>query len=71
MTWIRFTVAAGTPEGYAKIMFKGPENTEVFDNAMKNISYAVELKKKLNLNVTLGIQMVLTPEMSSEALIFK
>ena len=49
MTWIRFTVAAGTPEGYAKIMFKGPENTEVFDNAMKNISYAVELKKKIEL----------------------
>ena len=69
MTWIRFTVAAGTPEGYAKIMFKGPENTEVFDNAMKNISYAVELKK-LNLNVTLGIQMVLTPEMSSEIIPF-
>ena len=70
MTWIRFTVAAGTPEGYAKIMFKGPENTEVFDNAMKNISYAVELKKKMNLNVTLGIQMVLTPEMSSEIIPF-
>ena len=41
MTWIRFTVAAGTPEGYAKIMFKGPENTHVFERAMKNIRYAV------------------------------
>ena len=25
LTWVRFTVAAGTPEGYSKIMFKGPE----------------------------------------------
>lgn len=70
MTWIRFTVAAGTPEGYAKIMFKGPENTHVFERAMKNIRYAVELKKKLNLKVTLGIQMVLTPEMKSEIIPF-
>ena len=70
MTWIRFTVAAGTAEGYAKIMFKGPENTHVFERAMKNIRYAVELKKKLNLGVTLGIQMVLTPDMASEIIPF-
>jgi len=70
MTWIRFTVAAGTPEGYSKIMYKGPEHTEVFDRAMKNIRYAVELKKKLNLNVTLGIQMVLMPDFKDEILPF-
>ena len=52
LTWVRFTVAAGTPEGYSKIMFKGPEHTYVFDRAIKNIKYAVELKKKLNLKVT-------------------
>ena len=70
LTWVRFTVGAGTPEGYAKIMFKSKEHTEVFDRAMKNIKYAVELKKKLNLNVTLGIQMVLTPDLSHEILPF-
>ena len=70
MTWIRFTVAAGTPEGYSKIMYKGPEHTEVFDRAMKNIRYAVELKKKLNLDVTLGIQMVLMPDFKEEILPF-
>ena len=59
LTWVRFTVAAGTAEGYSKIMFKGSEHTHVFDRAMKNIKYAVDLKKKLNLKVTLGIQMVL------------
>ncbi|MEY4331508.1 MAG: hypothetical protein RLZZ196_246 [Bacteroidota bacterium] len=70
MTWIRFTVAAGRPESYAKIMYKGPEHTEVFDKAMRNIKYAVELKKKLGLSVTLGIQMVLMPELKDEIIPF-
>jgi len=70
MTWVRFTVAAGTPEGYAKIMFKSEKNTEVFERAMKNIRYAVELKEKLKLDVTLGIQMVLTPDFKDEILPF-
>ncbi len=45
MKWVRFTVGAGTPEGYSKIMYKSEAHTEVFDRAMKNIRYAVELKK--------------------------
>ena len=70
MTWIRFTVAAGRPESYAKIMYKGPEHTEVFDKAMRNIKYALDLKKKLGLSVTLGIQMVLMPELKDEIIPF-
>ena len=70
LTWVRFTCAAGTPEGYAKIMFKNKEHTHVFERAMKNIKYAVDLKKKLNLKVTLGIQMVLMPEFKDEILPF-
>tara|TARA_E500000331_G_scaffold357800_1_gene421039 strand:- start:1708 stop:2859 length:1152 start_codon:yes stop_codon:yes gene_type:complete len=70
MKWVRFTVGAGTPEGYAKIMFKSKDHTEVFDRAMKNIKYAVELKKKLKLDVTLGIQMVLTPDFKDEIIPF-
>ena len=70
MTWIRFTVAAGRPESYAKIMYKGSEHTEVFDKAMRNIKYAVDLKKKLGLSVTLGIQMVLMPELKDEIIPF-
>ena len=70
MTWIRFTVGAGTPEGYAKIMFKSKDHTEVFDRAMKNIKYAVELKRKKKLDVTLGIQMVLMPEFKDEIIPF-
>ncbi len=70
MTWLRFTVAAGRPESYAKIMYKGPEHTQVFDRAMSHIRYAVELKRKKNLGVTLGIQMVLMPDLKDEILPF-
>lgn len=70
LTWIRFTVAAGRPESYAKIMFKGPEHTEVFDRAMSHIRYAVDLKRRKNLGVTLGIQMVLTPDLKDEIIPF-
>jgi MoaA/NifB/PqqE/SkfB family radical SAM enzyme len=70
LTWVRFTVAAGRPESYSKIMFKNSEHTEVYDRAMKHIKYAVDLKKKLNLKVTLGIQMVLVPELKDEILPF-
>jgi MoaA/NifB/PqqE/SkfB family radical SAM enzyme len=70
MTWVRFTVAAGTPERYSEIMFKGKEHTHVFDRAMKHIKYAVDLKKKKNLKVTLGIQMVLMPEFQDEIIPF-
>jgi MoaA/NifB/PqqE/SkfB family radical SAM enzyme len=70
LSWVRFTVAAGTPTGYARIMYKGPEHTEVFDRAMSHIRYAVELKKRLSLKVTLGIQMVLMPEFKDEILPF-
>jgi MoaA/NifB/PqqE/SkfB family radical SAM enzyme len=70
LTWIRFTVGAGTPSGYAKIMYKGPDNHEVFDRAMSHIKYAVDLKKKLKLNVTIGIQMVLMPEFKDEIIPF-
>ena len=50
-------------------MFKGSDHTHVFDRAMKNIKYAVELKRK-KLDVTLGIQMVLMPEFKDEIIPF-
>lgn len=70
LTWVRFTVAAGRPESYARIMYKGPEHTEVFERAIKHIKYAVDLKKRNNLSVTLGIQMVLMPELKDEIIPF-
>jgi MoaA/NifB/PqqE/SkfB family radical SAM enzyme len=70
LTWVRFTVAAGRPESYAEIMYKGAEHTYVFDKAMTNIRYAIELKEKKKLPVTLGIQMVLMPNLKDEIIPF-
>jgi len=54
LTWVRFTVAAGRPESYSKIMYKNSKETHVFDRAMKHIRYAVNLKKKKKLKITIG-----------------
>jgi MoaA/NifB/PqqE/SkfB family radical SAM enzyme len=70
MTWVRFTVAAGRPDSYANIMYKGPEHTYVFDRAIKHIKYAVDLKRRKKLSVTLGIQMVLMPDLKDEIIPF-
>lgn len=70
LTWVRFTVAAGRPESYADIMYKGPEHTKVFDRAMEHIRYAVEFKRRKSLSVTLGIQMVLMPSLREEIIPF-
>jgi MoaA/NifB/PqqE/SkfB family radical SAM enzyme len=70
LTWVRFTVAAGRPASYARIMYRGPESTEVFDRAMSHIRYAVDLKRRMGLKVTLGIQMVLMPEFKDEIIPF-
>lgn len=70
LTWVRFTVAAGRPESYAKIMFKGPEHTYVYDRAIRHIKYAVDLKRRKKLSVTLGIQMVLMPQFKDEIIPF-
>ena len=70
LTWVRFTVAAGRPESYASIMYKGPEHTKVFDRAISHIKYAVDLKRRKGLSVTLGIQMVLMPNLKDEIIPF-
>lgn len=70
LTWVRFTVAAGRPESYASIMYKGPEHTKVFDRAIEHIRYAVDLKRRNGLSVTLGIQMVLMPHLKDEIIPF-
>jgi len=70
LTWVRFTVAAGTANKYAEMMYKSAQETHVFDRAMRNIKYAVDLKRKLRLDVTLGIQMVLMPNMKEDIIPF-
>jgi radical SAM protein with 4Fe4S-binding SPASM domain len=59
MTWIRFSVNASDKESHKKI-HRGAENG--FETMVKNVSYAVELKKKNNYDCTIGVQFLLIPE---------
>jgi Predicted Fe-S oxidoreductases len=67
LTWVRFSVNAGSNETH-KMVHKGKEDD--FETAIKNISYAVEYKKKNNLKTTIGVQMLLIPETVKEVVSF-
>ena len=62
-TWIKTSINAGTKETYAKIHRASPS---AFERVLKNLSYAVELKKREGYSCTLGAQMVLLEENASE-----
>jgi len=66
LSWVRFTVLAGRPESYTRMMHPDPTRTDLFWNAMRNISQAVAIKRKRNLPVTLGIQTFVTPNDADE-----
>jgi len=65
LTFIRFNVSAGTPQGYRKIH---QVKEGVFEKVLENIKYCCDLKKKYNLKVTIGLQMVLMPYAIDEVL---
>ena len=62
LKWVRFTVLAGTPEDFLKMMYHDPAAKHVFWRVAFNISEAVRIKRKRHLPVTLGIQTFVTPE---------
>jgi len=59
LTYFRFNITAGEPGRYAEI-HGVPE--KYFYKVVQNIKNAVEIKKKNSLDVTIGMQMVLTPK---------
>ena len=59
LTYLRVNFSAGEKKRYAEIMGV-KENS--FDRVCQNIKDMVELKKKNNLKVTIGMQMVLMPQ---------
>lgn len=65
LTYLRFNISGGTPKGYSKIMGV-PQ--EYFHRVVRNIKKALDLKKKMHLNVTIGMQMVLMPEFADQVL---
>jgi MoaA/NifB/PqqE/SkfB family radical SAM enzyme len=63
LSWIRFNISAGTEEGYQRI-----HNSKGFKKACKKIRFCVETKRRNNLDVTVGLQMVLTPENADQVI---
>ena len=59
LTYLRINFSAGEKKRYSEIM--GVKDNS-FDRVCQNIKDMVELKKKNNLKVTIGMQMVLMPE---------
>jgi cyclic pyranopterin phosphate synthase len=63
LSWIRFSVDAGTPETYAELH---GTSRSAFGRLMKNIEDAVEIKRKNNYDVTIGTQALLTSKSINE-----
>jgi radical SAM protein with 4Fe4S-binding SPASM domain len=59
LTWIRFSVDAGTPQVYSKV--HGVKEG-FFARTIGNINEAVRIKKQFNLPVTVGIQYLIVEE---------
>ena len=67
LTYLRFNISAGEPKRYAQIM--GCKE-ECFFKVYNTIRKCVEIKKRNNLEVTIGIQMVLMPQFSDQVMPF-
>lgn len=67
LTYLRVNFSAGTKERYGQIMGVKPE---WFDRVCQNIRDMMEIKHRLNLPVTIGMQMVLMPQDADQILPF-
>jgi len=56
-TWLRFNLSAVSRDAYKSI-----HGVDLWEKVQVNIQQAVDLKKKLKSNCTLGLQMVLIPQ---------
>ena len=65
LTYLRINISAGEKDRYAEIM---GVKEKWFDRVCQNIADMVEIKRRDNLKVTIGLQMVLMPEYSDQVL---
>ena len=63
LTYLRINISAGERARYAEIM---GVKERWFDRVCQNIRDMVEIKRCNNLDVTIGLQMVLTPEYADQ-----
>lgn len=62
LTWIRYNLSAASKDSYRKL-----HGSKEFEKVIKSITRSVEIKRKNNLDTTIGVQMVLTPKDVDEA----
>lgn len=63
LSYVRFNISSGTAAGYSHIH---GVSEKCFHKVLATIKQAVTIKKKRNLPVTIGMQMVLMPEYADE-----
>jgi len=59
LSWVRFSVDAGTPVTYKKIHRGGSRD---FEKVLMNLRDAVAIKRRDNLSVVIGVQFLLIPD---------
>jgi len=64
LSWIRFSIDAGTREDYAKVH---GTNADDFEKVLKNITDSVNYKKDNDLNITIGAQSLMIPQSMNNA----
>lgn len=67
LTYLRVNFSGGTKERYAQIMGVAPS---IYERVIDNIAWMVMLKAKHRLDVTIGMQFVLMPDMADQVLPF-
>lgn len=62
LSWIRFNISAASDQAYIRI-----HRSREFSKAIEKIKFCVETKKRKEIGVTIGLQMVLTPSNVDQA----
>lgn len=62
LSWFRFNISAASDDSYRRI-----HGSKDFLKVVENIKFCVDTKKRKNLQVTIGLQMVLTPNNIDQA----
>ncbi len=65
LTYLRFNISAGEPERYAQIM---GVSVKAYHKVVGTIRRCVEIKRQKGLDVTIGLQMVLMPQLADQVL---
>lgn len=61
LSWLRFNISAASTEAYQRI-----HGSAEFLSALEKIRFCVAVKERKSLDVTIGMQMVLTPETAGQ-----